>query len=312
MYSLSSKSRFATLHQFFKYLQNKLNYFNSIVNTFSESRSKVLVDEFNRQVQGDFEVNGQGRSSSISSDSRPIYMSAHDPVRCVGDLLAYVHSVSVNESETITSIFTMGDDNDKEFENIIQDVTDKILQSLSRPIKARVEQIVSTETKLSTLVQIFNLVELYNIMFTKQLGKAGNIVETVKQLIKVCQGRIFMIISNRLATIKNKNLTKLDLNLDLQPPEWIIEFYSDILPIVDQITTETILNLSPEENEKFLNLIVNEPIQVFNEHVDHNKVFSEKKDVLIIKSNFLDLILSKTIPVSLLSEKVLEVKMSIV
>lgn len=307
MYSLSSKSRLATLHQCFKYLQNKLNYFNSIVNTFSESRSKVLVDEFNRQVQGDFEVNGQGRSSSISSDSRPIYMSAHDPVRFVGDLLAYVHSVSVNESETITSIFTMGDDNDKEFENIIQDVTDKILQSLSRPIKARVEQIVSTETKLSTLVQIFNLVELYNIMFTKQLGKAGNIVETVKQLIKVCQGRIFMIISNRLATIKNKNLTKLDLNLDLQPPEWIIEFYSDILPIVDQITTETILNLSPEENEKFLNLIVNEPIQVFNEHVDHNKVFSEKKDVLIIKSNFLDLILSKTIPVSLLSEKVLEV-----
>lgn len=307
MYSLSSKSRLATLHQCFKYLQNKLNYFNSIVNTFSESRSKVLVDEFNRQVQGDFEVNGQGRSSSISSDSRPIYMSAHDPVRFVGDLLAYVHSVSVNESETITSIFTMGDDNDKEFENIIQDVTDKILQSLSRPIKARVEQIVSTETKLSTLVQIFNLVELYNIMFTKQLGKTGNIVETVKQLIKVCQGRIFMIISNRLATIKNKNLTKLDLNLDLQPPEWIIEFYSDILPIVDQITTETILNLSPEENEKFLNLIVNEPIQVFNEHVDHNKVFSEKKDVLIIKSNFLDLILSKTIPVSLLSEKVLEV-----
>ena len=307
MYSLSSKSRLATLHQCFKYLRNKLNYFNSIVNTFSESRSKVLVDEFNRQVQGDFEVNGQGRSSSISSDSRPIYMSAHDPVRFVGDLLAYVHSVSVNESETITSIFTMGDDNDKEFENIIQDVTDKILQSLSRPIKARVEQIVSTETKLSTLVQIFNLVELYNIMFTKQLGKAGNIVETVKQLIKVCQGRIFMIISNRLATIKNKNLTKLDLNLDLQPPEWIIEFYSDILPIVDQITTETILNLSPEENEKFLNLIVNEPIQVFNEHVDHNKVFSEKKDVLIIKSNFLDLILSKTIPVSLLSEKVLEV-----
>ncbi|KGT70772.1 hypothetical protein I503_02027 [Candida albicans SC5314] len=307
MYSLSSKSRLATLHQCFKYLQNKLNYFNSIVNTFSESRSKVLVDEFNRQVQGDFEVNGQGRSSSISSDSRPIYMSAHDPVRFVGDLLAYVHSVSVNESETITSIFTMGDDNDKEFENIIQDVTDKILQSLSRPIKARVEQIVTTETKLSTLVQIFNLVELYNIMFTKQLGKAGNIVETVKQLIKVCQGRIFMIISNRLATIKNKNSTKLDLNLDLQPPEWIIEFYSDILPIVDQITTETILNLSPEENEKFLNLIVNEPIQVFNEHVDHNKVFSEKKDVLIIKSNFLDLILSKTIPVSLLSEKVLEV-----
>ncbi|RCK67485.1 Conserved oligomeric Golgi complex subunit 6 [Candida viswanathii] len=307
LYSLNSKSRLVTLHNCFRFLQNKLNYFNSIVNTFSESRSKVLLDELYKQIQGDVEVNGQRRSSSVSSDSRPIFMSAHDPTRFVGDLLAYVHSVAVNESETITSIFTMGDDNDKEFESSIHDVTDKILRSLSRPVKARVEQIVSSETKLSTVMQIFNLVELYSIMFKKQLGDTGNLVETIKQLIQICQDRIFMIISNRLAAIKTSNLARLELNLDLQPPEWIIEFYSDILPLVDQITTETMLNLSQEENDRFLNLIINQPIEIFYEHVDQNKLFSEKRDVLLIKSNFLDLIMSKIMPVTLLTDKVLEI-----
>ncbi|EMG50652.1 hypothetical protein G210_1850 [Candida maltosa Xu316] len=283
------------------------------LNSKSESRSKEILDDFYKQVQGDGEINGQRRSSSVSNDSRPIFMSAHDPIRYVGDLLAYVHSVSVNESETITSIFTMGEDEkdeqkvENEFHTTIHDVTDKILRALSRPIKARVEQIVSTETKLSTIVQIFNLVELYAIMFTKQLGNTGNLTETIQQLIKVCQDRIFMIISNRLATIKTKNSAKLDLNLDLQPPEWIIEFYSDILPMLDQITTETMLNLSQDENDKFLDLIINQPIQIFNDHVHENKLFTDKKDILIIKSNFLDLILSKIIPVTLLTDKVIEI-----
>ena len=307
LYSLNSKSRLVILHNCFRFLQNKLNYFNSIVSTFSESRSKVLSDELQKQIQGDVEVNGQKRSNSILRDSRPIFMSAHDPVRFVGDLLAYVHSVAVNESETITSIFTMGDDNDKEFENHIHDVTDRILRSLSRPIKARIEQIISSETKLSIIMQVFNLVELYSIMFKKQLDDTGNLVDTINELIQICQDRISMIISNRLATIKTSNLAKLELSLDLQPPEWIIEFYSDILPMLDQITTETMLNLSQGDNNEFLNLIINQPIEIFYEHVDHNKLFSEKRDVLLIKSNFLDLILSKIMPVALLTDKVLEI-----
>lgn len=77
--------------------------------------------------------------------------------------------------------------------------------------------------------------------------------------------------------------------------------------MLDQITTETMLNLSQEDNAKFLNLIINQPIEIFYEHVEKNKLFSEKRDVLLIKSNFLDLILSKIVPVALLTDKVLEI-----
>ena len=310
LYSLNSKSRLITLHKCFQFLKDK-DRFDEIIDKFSESRSKDLLREFYNQIQGLVEpVPTERRPSarsaaSSSTDIRPLFMSAHDPVRFVGDFLAYIHSIAVNESETITNIFTMGDDNDHQFDSIIQSVTNKILKALSKPIKSRIEQIISTETKLLTIFQIFNLVELYSMMFDKQLHQSQDLVSTMKLLVHACQERIFSIVSNKLATISSSNLARLELNSDLQPPEWIIDFYSEILPMIDQVTSDTILHLSQEEHKRFLTLIINQPIKVFTEHVHDNKSFS-KRDSYIIRFNFLDLIQSKIMPISLLSDKVLE------
>ncbi|KAK6204827.1 oligomeric complex COG6-domain-containing protein [Scheffersomyces amazonensis] len=321
LYSLS-RSRLSTLHKCLRYLKNKLNYFSSIVNTFTEQRSKVLIDEFLNQVQGNLD-NGSSisapsgksqRSSSISSDhsnSRPIFISAHDPIRFIGDLMAYVHSIVVNESETISSIFTLevpeSDEEVKEFKNIVDDIIDKILKALSRPIKTRIDQIIASQTRLSLLYSIYNLVELYALMFTKQLPNNSELLLTVKQLVYSSQDRFKTIISNRLATIKSSNSAKLDLNLDLQPPEWIVEFYSDILPIIDQMTTDTIFNLSKSDHQEFSTLIVNKPIEIFYEHIKENNLIEDKRDNIIIKLNFLDLTLSKIMPITLLNDKAIEV-----
>ncbi|EGW33368.1 oligomeric Golgi complex subunit 6 [Spathaspora passalidarum NRRL Y-27907] len=328
LYSLNLKSRLITLHKCFQYLKRQMNYFDEIINTFSESRSKLLIEEFYNQIQGDLdqqqqqqrqqqqqqsEVNSQKqRSISNADSSRPIFINAHDPVRFVGDLLAYVHSVAVNESETIKNIFTFEEEHEEhvrqEFESIIAEITDRILKSLSRPIKTRIESLISSETKLSTIYQIFNLVELYSFMFSKQLGNTGNFLDTIQELVTMSRERIMIIITNRLATVRTSNVARLELNLDLQPPEWIIDFYSDILPIIDQITTPTIMNFSEEDNIKFMKSIINEPIEIFNLHLSTNHLFhDQKEDLLIIRLNFLDLILGKIMPISLLSEKVLEV-----
>ncbi|KAK6457106.1 oligomeric complex COG6-domain-containing protein [Scheffersomyces xylosifermentans] len=319
LYSLNSKSRLHTLHQCMRYLKNKLNYFSNVINTFVDSRSKVLIDDFLGQIQGNLDSNGNAsttkqRSSSISSDnssSRPIFVYAHDPIRFIGDLLAYVHSLVVNESDTITSIFTIEDleseAEKKEFQNIIRDIIDKILKSLAKPIKSKIGQIISAETKLSTSYSIFNLVELYSMMFSKQLSDSSEVSIALKSLVKASQDRLTSIIRNRLASIKTSNSAQLELNLDLQPPEWIIDFYSDILPILDQTTTDTIFNFTPEENDNFLKLIINDPIDVFFDHVVKNKIFDSKRDQLILKENFLDLTLSKILPITIVSDKVIEI-----
>ncbi|KAI5960502.1 COG6 [Candida theae] len=312
LYSLNSQNRLITLHKCFLLLKEK-DGFDEIIDKFSDSRSKDLLQEFYNQIQGQNESSATERrpgvrsaaSSLSSTDVRPLFLSAHDPVRFVGDFLAYIHSIAVNESETITGIFTMGDDEDHQFDAIIQNVTNKILKALSKPIKSRIEQIITSETKLLTIFQIFDLVELYSMMFDKQLHQSEDLVSTMKLLVHACQDRIFTIVSNKLAAISSSNSARLELNLDLQPPEWIIDFYSEILPMVDQVTGETILQLSKEENDRFLTLIINQPIKVFTEHVHDNKIFSNR-DSIIIRFNFLDLIQSKIMPISLLSDKVLE------
>lgn len=148
-------------------------------------------------------------------------------------------------------------------------------------------------------------------MFAKHLKESSNdkhnLLMTVRELVSSSQNKIISIIQNKLTTIKSSNLAQLELNTDLQPPEWIIEFYSDILPIIDQNTSDTFMNLSTENNAEFMKMIINKPIEIFNEHIENNisKLFN-RRDQVILKLNFLDLILSKIMPIILLSDKILE------
>jgi conserved oligomeric Golgi complex subunit 6 len=119
LYSLNSKTKLTILQKCLKYLKNKMNYYNSIVANFTESRSKVLLDDFLNEIQV---------SSSGSKNSRPIFISAHDPIRFIGDLLAYIHSIVVNEIETISNIFLTDDNISKNNE-----ILNKILKPLSKP-----------------------------------------------------------------------------------------------------------------------------------------------------------------------------------
>lgn len=315
LYSLNTSSKLTTLRKCLKFLRKRLNHFNTVIDNFVETRSKLIIDEFLDQVNGNLDRNGDSRSGSIQHD-RPMILSAHDPVRFIGDLLAYIHSVVVNETETIGNIFAIQDDETEssetvEYKTIIDDVIGKILNSLSRSVKSKIERIISSETKIAIIYAIYNLVELYTIMFAKHLKESSNdknnLLTTVKDLVRSSQEKIITVTQNKLTTIKSSNLAQLELNTDLQPPEWIIDFYSDILPIIDQNTSETFMNLSNEENQRFMNLIVNQPIDVFNGHIKNNitKLF-DKRDQIILKLNFLDLILSKIMPIILLSDKILE------
>ncbi|CAK7894113.1 conserved oligomeric Golgi complex subunit 6 [[Candida] anglica] len=318
LHSLNTKSRLVTLHQCLKYLSNRPNYLNTILTNFTESRSKMVVEEFLDQIDGDLERKRE-RSGSVISDSssstgavnnsRPIVLSAHDPVRFIGDLLAYVHSVVVNEHETIENIFN---DSSNVSNTTIDNIVASVLKSLVRPIKTRIDQIINSESKIATIYSIHGLLELYSMMFTKQTNNSESpaaqpLIKAFDTLAHATVEKITNIIQSQLLTIKHSNQAQLDINTDLQAPEWIIEFYSDILPVLDNISSTTIMNVSEEENKKLTSMLVNEPIEIFNTHIQNNlaKVL-DKRDQLIIRANFLDIILSKITPITVLNDKVLE------
>ncbi|SGZ50351.1 CIC11C00000001377 [Sungouiella intermedia] len=297
-YLLNNRARMEQLHLSLRYLKGKPDQLESVVNLFVNSRSTALVDEFNLQTSG----HGADDSTHSLSDPRPVFYSSHDPVRLISDSLAFVHSLVVNESETVENLFG----NTPEFSETTNAMVSRILNALAKPIKSQIELLISVQTKLPLIFQIFSNLDLYLLMFQK-ISNAGSITSAINECIRMTQNKVVTVVTNRLATVRNSNLAQIDLSSDLQPPEWIIDYYSDLLPILDNATTEMVFNFSQEQQDKFLLLVVDEPISIFYEHLSLVSKTFGKRDILIFKLNFLDLVLSKTMPLRILSDKVLDI-----
>lgn len=296
LYLMNDKSRTETLHHCMEYLKKNSVRYTAVIDTYVESRTAVVLEEFAAQT------NRKGSAGHVSKEPRPVYYTSHDPVRFVADMLAYVHSVVVNETEILEGLFQ---DDSEDFRNTKADMMGRILGALGRPVKGTIEQLMSQETKIQVMHKIYINLELYLMMFEK-LEFAKTLVDSLKSLLDSARSRIVTTVSNKLASIASSNSAQMDLSADLQPPEWILNFYGELLPLVDSMTLETILSLPKEEHEKFLDLIVDKPISIFESHLSGVGKTLNKEEVLIFKENFLDLVLSKIMPLTYLNDKVLE------
>lgn len=298
------------------HLSDNLKYFDNIITKLTQLRSKTIVDEFLNQV-----------SSTESEDiSRPIVLSAHDPLRYIGDILAYVHSVIVNEVEFIKNLFQNQNNNisddfkyeRSEFEEsliqtenlgnveqITNDTLVKIINSLSRPLKIRIEQIVRSEKHLEVLQKIFNLLDLFKMMYDKILPKDikdCTIIESLDSLKSLCVERIFGLLKEKLDQV-NRDVEQSGLDDLLLPPDWIRDYLSDILVIFQDSNVgseSNILELSDDLFEIFSKLIINKPIEILE---NQSKSLNDKRNIKIFKLNALDLIQSKIITIPQLSKK---------
>lgn len=302
LYLMNDKSRTDTLHMCLVYLKRKHLRFEAVLDAYVESRVPVVLEDFAFQTNAQNDTT-EATSKLLAKAPRPVYYTSHDPSRFVSDILAYVHSVVVNETEIVAGLFA---DDSGEFKETTHTIMTRILSALSRSLRSTIEQLLSQEAKLLLIYHIFCHLDLYRLMFEK-LEHAEPLVSTLDKLISASRERVQMVIRNKLATIKSSNQAQMDLSLDLQPPEWIIDFYADLMPMIDSMTTDTIFKFEKEEHEAFINHIIDGPISIFYEHLTVASKSMGKRDTLMFKQNFLDLILSKILPIQLLSDKVIEI-----
>jgi hypothetical protein len=71
--------------------------FQSCLEFFAEARENILSDSFYAALSGSVET----QNLTI----KPIEFQAHDPLRYVGDMLAWVHSTTVSEREALEVLF---------------------------------------------------------------------------------------------------------------------------------------------------------------------------------------------------------------
>jgi len=142
---------------------------------------------------------------------RPIEFFAHDPLRYIGDMLAWIHQTLASEREMLQGLFDVkgkkmnnGDNNitssssDKEFyddaENIFSIVPDnetiiellnKILEGTCRPLQVRIEQIFkSGNIGIVEIYRIYSLLQFYHNTMENVLGSEAFINVALQKLIE--------------------------------------------------------------------------------------------------------------------------------
>ena len=186
----------ASIRRSLRALAERPTLFQSCLDFFAESRERNLSDSFYTALTGS--------SSDFPEDSttKPIEYYAHEPLRFVGDMLAWMLSATVSEREALEVLFiSEGDEIAKgiragiESEPWLQETTEAFdgrksleqlvnwdLAGVARALCQRVEQAIQRDEDPVLAYKIANLIDFYRVTFARLLGAESPVVATLSAL----------------------------------------------------------------------------------------------------------------------------------
>ncbi|EEP80610.1 conserved hypothetical protein [Uncinocarpus reesii 1704] len=228
-------------------LAERPSLFHSCLDFFAEAREYILSDSFHYALTA--EISGE----RPDPNAKPIEFSAHDPLRYVGDMLAWVHSATVSEREALEALFISdGGELAKGIEagiisepwslineeqtvfdgqKALQELVTRDMSGVARSLKQRAELVVQGHDELVTLYKIMNLLAFYQITFSKLIGDGSALVETVTSLQSVAFKRFEALIHDQTATIMGDPSGLIPPD-DLSAPEFLTDALDDLVPLM--------------------------------------------------------------------------------
>lgn len=188
--------------------------FENCLESFSEARRHVLTDGFYNALTG----------SSANNDPtmKPIEFHAHDALRYTGDILAWAHSATVSERESLQSLFiSEGDEMAKgiragrqsepwsaidgesfDGRKALDGLVNGNMTGVARALRQRIEQAVQSQDDSVTVYKIANLISFYRVTLTKLLGPDSSIMEALSALEDVAMCQFKALQSDQTATVQ--------------------------------------------------------------------------------------------------------------
>lgn len=199
-------------------LAERPTLFQSCLDFFAEAREHVLTDAFYAALTG------SSAENEHNPMTKPIEFHAHDPLRYVGDMLAWTHSATVSEREALESLFVSeGDEISKGFEagreaepwtaedgeifdgrKALGDLVNRNVAGVARALRQRVEQVLQNHEDPVLLYKIANLVSFYRVTFDKLLGTDSSLLETLSSLEASCLRQFRNITSDNISVTQHE------------------------------------------------------------------------------------------------------------
>lgn len=215
-------------------LAERPTLFQSCLDFFAEAREHVLTDAFYSALTGSWSENDQNPMT------KPIEFYAHDPLRYVGDMLAWTHSATVSEREALESLFISdGDEISKSFQagrqaepwsagdnenfdgrKALGELVNRNVAGVARALRQRIEQVLQNHEDAVLLYKIANLIIFYRVTFIKLLGSDSSLLETLSSLAQSALRHFRTVVSDSVSAVEADIAAP---NPDLQIPDFLNE-----------------------------------------------------------------------------------------
>lgn len=186
---------------------------------------------------------------------RPIELHAHDPLRYVGDMLAWVHQALASEREFLTALFSEHDD---EFggrrigqrrrglegsldmrasdtasslaeevkdgslkltaaERATRQMLDKSLDGCCRPLRTRILQTARSQEGCIVTFKLANLIDFYRLTITRTLGSKAALTQTLSETSRATYEAFAVTLDKQASGLSRFNEPP-DQTLEIPPP----------------------------------------------------------------------------------------------
>jgi conserved oligomeric Golgi complex subunit 6 len=115
-----------------------------------------------------------------NGNPRPIELTSHDPLRYMGDMLAWIHQATASEHEFLRSLFRKFKEN-IDLEKSVKDSLGIIMDGVCRALKIRIEQVLVSQQD-TVLYKISNLIKFYDHTIRSRINENCELLLTLNEM----------------------------------------------------------------------------------------------------------------------------------
>ncbi|KAI1751110.1 oligomeric Golgi complex subunit 6 [Xylaria castorea] len=238
-------------------LAERPSLFQSCLDFFAEAREQVLSDSFY------LALTGMSASGAKDHAVKPIELAAHDPLRYVGDMLAWAHSATVSEREALEALFVAdaneiakgmqegrenelwrfvtdeGDEGPPEFDAVkaLNELVDRDISGAARILRQRIEQVIQANEDTILAYKLANLLGFYKFTFSRLLGGDTTdavLLQSMTHLESEALRQFRALMRDHIATLQGEFQ---HTPADLAPPDFLQDALKQLSAIMQTYET---------------------------------------------------------------------------
>ncbi|KAK4056417.1 Golgi transport complex subunit 6 [Microbotryomycetes sp. JL221] len=179
-------------------LKSRPDLLNEVLTLLGATRSTAILNLF-------LDALTRGGPNGLP---RPIELHAHDPIRYIGDMLAWIHQTMATEREFLESLFGIKQDGrwvgsvrvykkrqggslELDDEDRLRSLLDKDLESCGRPLKMRVQQTIKSQEGSIMTYRIATLIHFYKVTMERTIGDDAHMVKVLGEITDIAYAAFF-------------------------------------------------------------------------------------------------------------------------